>query len=921
MQSRAEQSIMPLSGSAMLLCYAMLCHAMPCYARYARDDRSPAKGTAPQVDRQESAESSGWYEREVSRARGARASCCAEDAGPTGCRTSAEPPGELGRQASADAWWARDAASPKSGGESKWGTAAGAAKELALLRAFSSNADQCASGPNLWRWAAATYYSAVGGRESAKAIAKADLKPQEKSVRVARECAYKQRCLRRRHYRGAETLELMPIFAKAFASEYGVPVAIIVRRCDTNRCMAAPLRRSAASRTRVASLRRSSQVYLRFLLLCAAVFVAMFLLELPAMLDNSGRNELRNACRGELGDSLAGYASLVAVDCAASSASQANATASELCARCGLSGLSPRVSPIPLLPSYMLLATGACMEYVEAEQDVLLIPPKLSGSLGDYFEETPRADFCLKDKFELRSYLAILNVAIFTIFLLLVKRDAREIAHTDRRKTWKASDYAVMIVGLEQGVPADDQEGELGLESRLYEDLASIGFRRDEIDHIEVGRVCMRMQRLQRRLAELCTEEHEIDAMRKLHADSRKLYEAHGEVWKQLARTQQQLEEFRVEGQRSTGHAFVVFQLEARRNDLVRAFSRPSWLERRLEWLLGRVRVPPPKLTTSASRPALELGDFLPAARKDKSRRASAKRDGSLRVGSVTVGAAPEPHAIFWEHLELSRAQLLRRKAKTWAVAVALIALGVIATVSTKAWQADYDYKLKTRDDFDQGSSMWQLRAYVGTIASALVISGVDLALICIMPVLTRSEQHPTWDEYQRSVFSKLAISYTFNACVIPVAISLLPVGVSQAWYEGGGVVTQGVYLIIAAGVGFQVYQLVQPETLFFRYVLAKTKQFAASQRKLNELWEPPGILFGGLYAGTFKVVTLCLVYAPFWPPAYLLTAVRHARSEPTCLADCELASRCRACWSSAGRAPSTRCATGTSSRRRSTRC
>ena len=114
-----------------------------------------------------STESSGWYERQIARARG-----------DTNEVTAFE------KQASADEWYKRDVHSPKAGAESRWGTAAGAAKELQLLKAFSSNADQCASGPNLWKWASATYASTVGGRDTTTRIAKADLKPQEKSVRT-----------------------------------------------------------------------------------------------------------------------------------------------------------------------------------------------------------------------------------------------------------------------------------------------------------------------------------------------------------------------------------------------------------------------------------------------------------------------------------------------------------------------------------------------------------------------------------------------------------------------------------------------------------------------------------------------------------------------------------------------------------------
>jgi len=72
---------------------------------------------------------------------------------------------------------------------------------------------------------------------------------------------------------------------------------------------------------------------------------------------------------------------------------------------------------------------------------------------------------------------------------------------------------------------------------------------------------------------------------------------------------------------------------------------------------------------------------------------------------------------------------------------------------------------------------------------------------------------------------------------------------------------------------------------------------FAVSQAKLNKAFTPPPIYFGSLYASrrllhtllhtllhpavhtllftpsSFKAIALCLVYSPFWPPAYLLTA------------------------------------------------
>ena len=52
-------------------------------------------------------------------------------------------------------------------------------------------------------------------------------------------------------------------------------------------------------------------------------------------------------------------------------------------------------------------------------------------------------------------------------------------------------------------------------------------------------------------------------------------------------------------------------------------------------------------------------------------------------------------------------------------------------------------------------------------------------------------------------------------------------------------------------------------------------------QRELNELWAPPELKFSTLYASTVKLVWLCLLYAPLYPPLYLLTAVGAATFEP----------------------------------------
>ena len=66
--------------------------------------------------------------------------------------------------------------------------------------------------------------------------------------------------------------------------------------------------------------------------------------------------------------------------------------------------------------------------------------------------------------------------------------------------------------------------------------------------------------------------------------------------------------------------------------------------------------------------------------------------------------------------------------------------------------------------------------------------------------------------------------------------------------------------------------QLTQPFYFLQRHVFAK--MVTQSQAKLDKMWKPPRFMFAQHYASTLKALSLVLVYAPLWPPAYLVTAV-----------------------------------------------
>jgi len=164
---------------------------------------------------------------------------------------------------------------------------------------------------------------------------------------------------------------------------------------------------------------------------------------------------------------------------------------------------------------------------------------------------------------------------------------------------------------------------------------------------------------------------------------------------------------------------------------------------------------------------------------------------------------------------------------------------------------------------------------YMSLVAS-LVTVVFNMALKWAITAMTDTEGLDTVTEYETSLFGKLSLAYIFNSVLIPIGVGsyfsarVSGVAVTQAWFEPGGVVNQAVFLIVTNGL-VCVLQVLQPWELFKRFVLARS---VVSQHKLNQLWEPPPMLLGELYASCLKTVALCLIYAPLWPMAYLLTAL-----------------------------------------------
>jgi len=97
---------------------------------------------------------------------------------------------------------------------------------------------------------------------------------------------------------------------------------------------------------------------------------------------------------------------------------------------------------------------------------------------------------------------------------------------------------------------------------------------------------------------------------------------------------------------------------------------------------------------------------------------------------------------------------------------------------------------------------------------------------------------------------------------------------VEQAWFEPGGVIYVALTLIAIDFFSKEPLQVIQIAPMLNRYVKSYIPMFARSQAGFYKLWQPPEYLLGTQYAFLVSTLTLPLIYAPFYPPIYALSAV-----------------------------------------------
>ena len=245
----------------------------------------------------------------------------------------------------------------------------------------------------------------------------------------------------------------------------------------------------------------------------------------------------------------------------------------------------------------------------------------------------------------------------------------------------------------------------------------------------------------------------------------------------------------------------------------------------------------------------------------------------------VEAVSAPEPSEVIWENLELDDAHEQRAEKIGYAVVAAQIFVGAVLIILVR-WAISEETQSLDTASGDDSSGLWALMTtiYVFVVSSSVsaVTFLLDVLIRRAVVKLTANEGQDTQTEYEQSVFFKLAGAFIFNSALVPIVTGIFMSlisggsGVDQSWYEKSGVAYQAFMLIVFNGI-----KEVNKAIPFMALVKRKyVSQFVYSQSKLNEIWKPPKMRMGVLYAETVKIVSLGLIYGPFFPLCFIVTSI-----------------------------------------------
>jgi len=452
--------------------------------------------------------------------------------------------------------------------------------------------------------------------------------------------------------------------------------------------------------------------------------------------------------------------------------------------------------------------------------------------------------------------------------------------------------------------------------------FAPRGFFTEGVHHLEVGRHCEDELQVFNTLRRLDTEAEELDARRRARREQGKLPKTEKRALERLAialrEEQTRLQHLWDLPDKATGHAFVVFRLEADRNRFVKALSHLT-LPISLHGYLQMLRAKGDKKALKAHRavpPAAAPDDRVqsiegpcsshPVQFSCVSKTAKPVRRTSQfglmqtiwlrlllctygvtqeslieRGGALGVAAAPEPDEIKWDNLQYPESFVRAQELRGELLVIAAVGAGAVAIVVMKGIQVDLllkhqlDYSPVSEDSAVGLDVPGLAKIYAMTAAVSLTTVAFDLIVTALCTRYVKYERHATATEEHESLFSKLSWAYLLNAVVVPIGLGMTLSHehgrfLDQTWYEPGGVIQQASLLIIF-GWCTPLAKIFNSMIILRRYIFGR---FAYSQQKLNELYEPCQYDIGIQCAYTVKTTALGLAYGPLYPPAYLLTAI-----------------------------------------------
>ena len=546
---------------------------------------------------------------------------------------------------------------------------------------------------------------------------------------------------------------------------------------------------------------------------------------------------------------------------------------------CGYTGLPIREDAYKLhIPMFLRFAMGGCEEYnADTVQTMPREPP-------NPFVDTPGAAFCASGTGlanRVQAWLGVVGIAVLISYLIWLKWFIQERARRKDATVLTAADYAIMLIGLKHD---EEIDGADGLRNKLSEDLKELGFAPAQIDHTAFGSHGRKEIQLLRELGVMKDNEEALAKKGDSEGLAKALEKRKPVVEKyELALKQPAL---------STGQAIVVFKAESDRVAFQKKLEEKHATDGRFFW--SALNTPLPRSQAS--------GRF---SRK------------------LRFQAAPEPDAIIWEHLELtdtreysfmvlgligvacllSASVLLMIKLKDLAARVkaedgsgGLAELTIVSVqVSESTDQTLVETLLGLFDTFVGMPFDNAVNSFIAHMASGgfssdsikLVISlmcagqvvVMNLIIKAFVKVMTHLQGLDTLTENEGALIRRLSLVRVMNTVVVPLAVEIYNTWrvsgglaiVDASWYAPGGVISTGISLVVIDMVSTAPLHLLPP--MLIMRIVSLFSRFASSYGQVLKAWEPPELLPSTSYAALITSLTLCLLYAPLYPPFYLLSA------------------------------------------------